>query len=217
MSLTLFYDVILATSETVYMVFISTLFAVLLGLPLGTLLFTSATIKPHRLVHRLIAAFINISRSVPFIILLVAIIPFTRLLVGTSIGIHAAMVPLTLGAAPFFARLVGNAYQSLPTGLIEAGFAMGANTWQMIRHILFPEARPALIHAVTVTAITLVNYSAMAGTVGGGGLGDLAIRYGYQRFNPTIMLVTVGILIVIVQLLQMAGDRLADRFSQGVR
>lgn len=198
------------------MVLGSALFAILLGLPLGTLLFTSAAIKPHPLLNRIIAGFINISRSIPFIILLVAIIPLTRLLVGTSIGIHAAMVPLTLGAAPFFARLVGNAYQSLPAGLIEAGFAMGASTWQMVRHILLPEARPALIHAVTVTTITLVNYSAMAGTVGGGGLGDLAIRYGYQRFNPSIMLATVAILVVIVQLLQTGGDRLAHRFSQGV-
>lgn len=217
MSLTMLYDLMIATGETVYMVLISTLFAILLGLPLGTLLFTSKMVKPHPLIHRLIAGFINISRSVPFIILLVAIIPLTRLLVGTSIGIHAAMVPLTLGAAPFFARLVDNVYKSLPQGLIEAGFAMGANTWQMVRHILFPEARPALIHAITVTTITLVNYSAMAGTVGGGGLGDLAIRYGYQRFNPSVMLATVAILVVIVQLLQMGGDRLARHFSQGVR
>ena len=216
MSLTMLYDLMIATGETVYMVLVSTFFALLLGLPLGTLLFTSATIKPHLLVNRCIAGFINISRSIPFIILLVALIPLTRLLVGTSIGIHAAMVPLTLGAAPFFARLVSNAYQSLPTGLIEAGFSMGANTWQMVRHILLPEARPALIHAVTVTAITLVNYSAMAGTVGGGGLGDLAIRYGYQRFNPTIMLATVAILVIIVQLLQTGGDRLSNRYSQGV-
>ncbi len=216
MSLSMLYDLLIATGETLYMVIISGLFALLLGLPLGTLLFTSAKIKPHPLINRLIAAFINISRSIPFIILLVAIIPFTRLLVGTSIGIHAAMVPLTLGAAPFFARLVDNVYQSLPTGLIEAGAAMGANTWQMVRHILLPEARPALIHAMTVTVITLVNYSAMAGVVGGGGLGDLAIRYGYQRFNPTIMLATVLILVVIVQLVQMGGDRLARRYSQGV-
>lgn len=217
MSLTMLYDLMIATGETLYMVLISGLFAILIGLPMGTLLFTSGAVKPCPLLNRFIAGFINISRSIPFIILLVAIIPFTRLLVGTSIGIHAAMVPLTLGAAPFFARLVGNVYESLPAGLIEAGFAMGANTWQMVRYILLPEARPALIHAVTVTAITLVNYSAMAGTVGGGGLGDLAIRYGYQRFNPTIMLATVAILVVIVQLLQMGGDRLARHFSQGVR
>lgn len=212
MSLTMIYDVVIATGETIYMVVASTLFAVLLGLPLGTLLFSSRTIKPHCTLNRIVAGLINISRSIPFIILLVALIPLTRLLVGTSIGIHAAIVPLTLGATPFFARLVDNVYKSLPPGLIEAGFAMGANTWQMIQRILLPEAMPALIHAMTVTAITLVNYSAMAGTVGGGGLGDLAIRYGYQRFNIGIMLATVSILVVIVQLLQVGGDRLARRF-----
>ncbi|STX43510.1 DL-methionine transporter subunit; membrane component protein of ABC superfamily [Legionella donaldsonii] len=213
MSLTMFYDLMVASGETLYMVIVSTVFAVLLGLPLGTLLFTSAKIKPHPGLHRFIAAIINMSRSIPFIILLVALIPITRFIVGTSIGLHAAMVPLTLGATPFFARLVDNIYQSLPNGLIETGFSMGANTWQMIRHLLFPEAFPALIHGVTITAITLVNYSAMAGTVGGGGLGDLAIRYGYQRFNVSVMLATVFILVLIVQLLQMGGDRLARRFS----
>ena len=212
MSLTMFYDLIVATGETIYMVLASTFFAVLLGLPLGTILFTSSKIKPNPPLNRFIAGLINTCRSVPFIILLVALIPFTRLLVGTSIGIHAAMVPLTLGATPFFARLVDNVYQNLPTGLIEAGYAMGANTWQTIRYILLPEAMPALINAITVTGITLVNYSAMAGTVGGGGLGDLAIRYGYQRFNVSIMLATVFILVIIVQLLQMMGDRLARRF-----
>lgn len=212
MSITMIYDLLIATGETIYMVLASTLFAVILGLPLGTLLFTSASIKPNATLNRLVAGLINISRSIPFIILLVALIPLTRILVGTSIGIHAAMVPLTLGAAPFFARLVDNVYQSLPTGLIEAGSAMGANTWQMIRRMLLPEAMPALINAITVTAITLVNYSAMAGTVGGGGLGDLAIRYGYQRFDVGVMITTVFILVVIVQLLQMGGDRLARRF-----
>ncbi len=212
MSSTMLYDVLLATGETLYMVIASTIFAILLGLPLGTLLFTSRSIKPNHALNRFIAGLINISRSIPFIILLVALIPFTRLVVGTSIGIHAAMVPLTLGATPFFARLVDNVYKSLPTGLIEAAYAMGANTWQTIRHILLPEAMPSLVHAITVTAITLVNYSAMAGTVGGGGLGDLAIRYGYQRFNVSVMLATVFILVIIVQLIQMAGDRLASHF-----
>lgn len=214
MSLTMLYDLLIATGETIYMVLVSAFFAIVLGLPLGTVLYSSAKVKPNRALHRMLAGLINVCRSIPFIILLVALIPFTRLIVGTSIGIHAAMVPLTLGAAPFFARLVDNAYHSLPAGLIEAGYAMGANTWQMIRYILLPEARPALIHAITVTAITLVNYSAMAGTVGGGGLGDLAIRYGYQRFNLGMMLATVAILVVVVQLLQMGGDRLARRFSR---
>ncbi|KTC65568.1 ABC-type metal ion transport system, permease component [Legionella adelaidensis] len=212
MSMTMFYDFLIATGETLYMVFISTLFAVLLGLPLGTLLFITKKVKPHSLLHSAISWFINISRSIPFIILLVALIPLTRLLIGTSIGTNAAIVPLTLGATPFFARLVDNVYQGLPWGLIETGNAMGAKTFQMIRYILLPEASSALIQAITVTAITLVNYSAMAGTVGGGGLGDLAIRYGYQRFNVGIIIATVVILIIIVQLLQILGDRLARRF-----
>jgi len=211
--MTLLYDLAVATGETLYMVMVSTVCAVLLGLPLGTLLFTSAKVKPHSILNRTIAGFINISRSIPFIILLVALIPFTRLIVGTSIGLYAAMVPLTIGATPFFARLVDNVYQGLPIGLIDASHAMGASTWQTIRYILLPEAMPALIHAITVTAITLVNYSAMAGTVGGGGLGDLAIRYGYQRFDLTVMIATVCILVVIVQLLQMGGDRLSRHFA----
>jgi len=213
MSATLYYDLLLASGETLYMVAVSTLMSVLLGLPLGLFLFSSSKIKPRPTVKRLIAALINFSRSIPFIILLVALIPLTRLLVGTSIGINAAIVPLTLGATPFFARLVDNVFQTLPNGLIETGFSMGANTWQMIRLILWPEAKPALIQAITVTAITLVNYSAMAGTVGGGGLGDLAIRYGYQRFDASVMLATVIILVVIVQLLQSAGDRLVKMYS----
>lgn len=211
--MTLLYDLTIATAETLYMVAISTLISIAFGLPLGTLLFATATVRPIPWLHRIITTFINISRSIPFIILLVALIPLTRLIVGTSIGINAAIVPLSLGAIPFFARLVDNIYQSLPNGLIDAGVAMGANTWQTFRHILFPEAMPALIHASTVTAITLVNYSAMAGTVGGGGLGDLAIRYGYQRFDISVMIATIGILVIIVQLLQMVGDRLSRHFS----
>lgn len=205
-------DLAVATGETLYMVVTSTLLSILFGLPLGTLLFTSSRIKPHPLMNRCVSGIINLTRSIPFIILLVALIPLTRLIIGTSIGINAAIVPLTIGATPFFARLVNNVYQSLPMGLIDASVAMGANTWQTIRYLLLPEAMPSLIHAMTVTAITLVNYSAMAGTVGGGGLGDLAIRYGYQRFDMSVMVATVGILIVLVQFIQMGGDRLSRRF-----
>lgn len=212
--ITILSEVTLATGQTLYMVLISTFFAMLIGLPLGTLLYSSHAVKPCLALYRCLSGFINITRSIPFIILLVAIIPFTRWLIGSSIGIHAAMVPLTLGAAPFFARLIDNAYRNLPQGLIETGYAMGANTWQMIRYILLPEARAAIIQSVTLTAITLVNYSAMAGTVGGGGLGDLAIRHGYQRFNVSIMLTTIIILVMIVQGLQFIGDRLAQRYSQ---
>lgn len=212
MSFPMAYDLFIATYETLYMVTISTLFAIILGLPLGTWLYSSSHVKPMPRVYKALSVFINMARSIPFIILLVAIIPFTRLIVGTSIGMNAAIVPLTLGATPFFARLVDNVYRSLPSGLIETGYAMGANTQQIILHILLPEAKPALIHAITVTAITLVNYSAMAGTVGAGGLGTLAINYGYQRFDAGVMISTVIILIVMVQLIQMAGDYLAKRF-----
>ena len=211
MSYPMAYDLLIATGETLYMVITSTFFAVLLGLPLGTLLYSSDYVKPRPKLNKVLSLFINMSRSIPFIILLVAIIPFTRLIVGTSIGMNAAIVPLTLGATPFFARLVDNVYQSLPNGLIETGYSMGASSRQIIMHILLPEAKPALIHAITVTAITLVNYSAMAGTVGAGGLGTLAINYGYQRFNAEIMIATVVVLIIMVQLIQMAGDCLARR------
>lgn len=212
MSYPMVYNLLCATGETLYMVLISTIFAIILGLPLGTLLYSSKYIKPNPKLHKSLSALINIFRSIPFIILLVAIIPFTRLLVGTSIGINAAIVPLSIGAAPFFARLVDNVYQSLSTGLIETGYSMGASSRQIILHILLPEAKPGLIHAVTVTAITLVNYSAMAGTVGAGGLGTLAINYGYQRFDAGVMLATVIVLIVMVQLIQMGGDYLAKHF-----
>lgn len=213
MSPMIYSNLVYATGETALMVVASTFMAVVLGLPLGTLLFTTKYVKPNQVLSRAIAGAINFSRSIPFIILLVALIPITRFIVGTSIGLLAALVPLTLGAIPFFARLVDNVYQSLPAGLIETSDAMGATTWQTIRFVLFPEAMPALIHTVTVTAITLVNYSAMAGAVGGGGLGDLAIRYGYQRFDLGVMVVTVIILVVIVQLLQMTGDYLSRKFQ----
>lgn len=212
MSYPMAYDLLIATGETLYMVALSTLFAVLLGLPLGTVLYSSNHVKPRPRLHKALSVFINMSRSIPFIILLVAIIPFTRLIVGTSIGINAAIVPLTLGAIPFFARLVDNVYQSLPNGLIETGYSMGASSKQIILHILLPEAKPALIQAITVTAITLVNYSAMAGTVGAGGLGTLAINYGYQRFDAAVMISTVVVLIIMVQLTQMVGDYLAKQF-----
>ncbi len=213
MSYLMVYDLLNATGETLYMVAISTLLAIVLGLPLGTLLYSARTIKPNPKLHKALSAFINTSRSIPFIILLVAIIPFTRLIVGTSIGMNAAIVPLTLGATPFFARLIDNVYQALPKGLIETGYSMGASTRQIILYILLPEAKAGIIHAITVTAITLINYSAMAGTVGAGGLGTLAINHGYQRFDAGIMISTVIVLIIMVQVIQMLGDYLAQRVS----
>jgi D-methionine transport system permease protein len=206
-------EILLATGQTLYMVFASVFIAIIIGLPLGTLLFTTKSITPRPKLYQTLSAIINAARSIPFIILLVAIIPFTRLIIGTSIGVNAAVVPLSIGAIFFFARLVENLYQELPEGLIETGHIMGATTWQMITKILIPESISALINATTVTAITLINYSAMAGTVGGGGLGDLAIRYGYQRFNLEVMITTIIVLIVMVQLVQMIGDKLAIKYS----
>jgi D-methionine transport system permease protein len=198
-----------AALQTLYMVSVSTCLVVLIGLPMGTWLFCMREMTPHPRLFRGLSLLINAMRSIPFIILLVALIPITRSLVGSSIGIHAAMVPLVIGAIPLFARLVDNVYLTQIQGLIETGWSLGMRPIQMVRYILLPEARSGIIQAITVTAITLVNYSAMAGTVGGGGLGDFAIRYGYQRFEPLVMIITVLVLIVLVQAIQMLGDRCA--------
>lgn len=204
-----------STWETLEMVLISCLVAVVCGLPLGVIL--TMTRKGHLLegvsIHRSIALIVNAVRSIPFIILMVAITPLTRLIVGTSIGTVAAMVPLAIAAIPFFARLVESSIEEVPFGLIEAAQAMGASPFQTIRHVLIPEAMPGIIRGITLTMITLVGYSAMAGAIGGGGLGDLAIRYGYQRFEVSVMILTVLVLIVLVQVLQWIGDRLAIRFN----
>ncbi len=201
---------VLAFGETVLMVLASALFSALIGIPLGVALHVT---KPGQILARprlqvLLGTLVNIGRSVPFIILLVAIIPFTRLIVGTSIGTIAAIVPLTVGAIPFVARLIEGALIEVPFGLQEAAQAMGAKPLQIIQKVLLPEALPGIINAITITLVTLVNYSAMAGAIGGGGLGDVGIRYGYQRFDPTIMLITVVILVLLVQLIQGLGDRL---------
>ena len=215
MSEAMIYEFIHATWQTLYMVGISGGLSVLFGLPLGIALIV--TRKGHLLSRPLLnlslAAIVNATRSIPFIILLVAIIPVTRFIVGTSIGTTAAIVPLTLGAIPFVARIVENALEEVPHGLIEAGLAMGATPSQLIQKILIPEALPGIINGITVTLVTLVSYSAMAGAVGGGGLGDLAIRYGYQRFDMNVMLITIVILIIIVQLMQMIGDRLSKALN----
>lgn len=197
-----------ALLETLLMIMVSGGLAISFGSLLGILLFTTAknNILSNAYLHRVLTVTVNIVRSVPFIILMVAIIPVTRLLVGTSIGTLAAIVPLTIGAIPFFGRIVENALQEIPHGLIEAGQAMGAKPIQLITHILIPESLPSIVNGITVTLITLIGYSAMAGAVGGGGLGDLAIRYGYERFNIPIMIITVIILIVLVQIIQCLGD-----------
>ena len=200
-----------ATWETIYMVLFATAVAVVVGVPLGILLFITRRqgLIPGISVNRVLSFVINVVRSIPFIILMVAITPFTRFVVGTSIGTAAAMVPLTLAAIPFLARIVEAAIEQVPYGLIEATLAMGASPKQIITKVLLPESLPGLVRGITLTLITLVGYSAMAGAIGGGGLGDLAIRYGYQRFELDVMIITVLILVVLVQLLQYAGDRLA--------
>lgn len=201
---------LLAFGETVLMVLASALFSALIGIPLGVALHVTkpGQILAHAKLQVLLGTLVNIGRSVPFIILLVAIIPFTRFIVGTSIGTIAAIVPLTVGAIPFVARLIEGALIEVPFGLQEAAQAMGAKPLQIIQKVLLPEALPGIINGLTITLVTLVNYSAMAGAIGGGGLGDVGIRYGYQRFDPAVMLITVVILVLLVQLIQGLGDRL---------
>ncbi|MCK4257704.1 MAG: ABC transporter permease [Halanaerobiales bacterium] len=201
--------------ETIYMVGMSILVATLIGIPLGVLLVV--TEKGHiwekRWLNMILGWVINIGRSVPFIILMVAIIPFTRALVGTSIGTTAAIVPLTVASIPFMARVVEAGLKEVDPGVVEAALAMGASRMEIILKVLIPEALASLILGVTITTISLIGYSAMAGAIGGGGLGDLAIRYGYQRFRADIMLETVILLVILVQIIQWIGNRLAERFN----
>ena len=201
-----------ATLETSYMVFIATSFTVLFGLPLGTVLVITSKghILENQALHKTLSYVVNMARSLPFIILMIFIIPFTRLIVGTSIGTNAAIVPLVVAAIPFFARIVESALYEVEGGVVEAAIAMGASEWEIIRQVLIPEALPSLILGTTITIINLIGYSAMAGAVGGGGIGDLAIRYGYHRFRLDIMAETIVILIVLVQLLQSTGNLLAN-------
>jgi len=206
-----------ATLETIYMVILSSVFATFVGLPLGIVLYV--TRKNHILsnpsIYQTLAIIVNITRSIPFIILMIAIIPFTRFLVGTSIGTAAAIVPLSIVAMPFIARVVENALLEVEQGLIEAATSMGATSLQIITKVLIPESLSSLINGLTLTIINLIGYSAMAGAVGGGGLGDLAIRYGYHRFDYQIMLMTIVIMIILVQGIQFIGDKLSKWFARG--
>ncbi|WEX89124.1 ABC transporter permease [Sinorhizobium garamanticum] len=208
-----------ATFDTLRMVAIAGLIGSLVGLPIGIFLATSGNgeLFPAPNINRIVGLIVNATRSTPFIILVVAIIPFTRLITGTSIGTKAAIVPLTIATIPFFARLVEAAIRDIDKGLIEAARAMGATPTQIVFKVLLAEARPALTLALTMTIVSLIGYSAMVGAVGGGGLGDLGIRYGYQRFRPDVMLIVVVVLVVLVQLVQSAGDRLARRFDKRSR
>ena len=194
--------------ETFYMVAVATVIAGIIGIPLGVTLVTTSKghILQNLFINRILGTIVNIIRSVPFIILMVAIIPLTRLIAGTSIGTAAACVPLTIVAIPFLSRLVETSIRDVDYGLVEATESMGATPFQIIRKVLLPEALPTIINNVTVLIVNLIGASAMAGAIGGGGLGDIAIRYGYQRFRPDVMLATIIILIVVVNLIQYGGD-----------
>lgn len=204
-----------ATLQTLYMVAVSGVIGTAIGLPLGVFLATSkrGELMSSPLANRVLGLVVNAMRSVPFIILVVAIIPFTRLIAGTSIGTTAAIVPLTLAAAPFIARIVETAIRDVDGGLIEAARAMGATPGQIIRKVLVPEALPGIVLGLTLAMVSLIGYSAMVGAVGGEGLGDLGIRYGYQRFMPDVMAVVVIVLIVLVQAVQSTGEWIARRLD----
>ena len=199
--------------ETLYMVAVSMICASILGIPLGILLVVTekGEILACPAINKPLAFIINMIRSIPFIILMVAIIPFTRFLVHTSIGTTAAIVPLTIAAIPYIARMVETSIREIPSGLIEAAESMGATPMQIIRKVLLPEALPSILESLTVVIVSLVGASAMAGTIGGGGLGDLAIRYGYQRFQPDVMIATIIVLVIVVQLIQFIGNYLSRK------
>ncbi|MDF2546709.1 methionine ABC transporter permease [Anaerosolibacter sp.] len=198
--------------DTLYMVFTSLIFTILFGLPLGIVLVVTEKdhILPNPIVYGALSYVINMTRSLPFIILMIFIIPFTRLIAGTTIGTTAAIIPLVIAAIPFFARVVESALKEVDWGVIEASIAMGATPLQIIIHVLIPESMSSLALGVTITLINILGYSAMAGTVGGGGLGDLAVRYGYHRFQTEVMIATVLVLIVLVQIIQLCGNKVAE-------
>lgn len=205
-----------ASLDTLLMTGFSLLFTVLIGLPLGVILFlTSANQMLHSApVYHVLSFIVNVLRSVPFLILLIVMIPLTRVMAGTSLGVQGAIPPLVASAAPFFARLVENVLRELDPGVSEACRAMGANSRQTVLLALIPEATTGIVAAVIVTAIALVGYSAMSGVIGGGGLGDLALRFGYQRYQTDVMVITVVILVIMVQVLQVVGDRLVARLNR---
>lgn len=208
-----------ATLDTLAMVGLAGLFGTLAGLPLGVFLATSREneLFPAPVANRVIGLVVNATRSTPFIILVVAIVPLTRLIAGTSIGTRAAVVPLTIAAIPFIARVIEAAIREVDQGLVEAARAFGASPLQIVRKVLIPEAMPAITLALTLTVVSLLGYSAMVGAVGGGGLGDLGIRYGYQRFMPDVMAIVVLVLIALVQGVQTFGDTLARRLDKRTR
>ncbi len=202
--------------ETLYMVSISTVFTIILGMPLGIILVITDEnhILPNKVLNTILSYIVNIMRSLPFVILMISIIPFTKLIVGTTIGTNAAIVPLIVAAIPFYARVVETSLREIDFGVIEASIAMGASPHQIITKVMIPEAMPSLVLGITITIINIIGYSAMAGVVGGGGLGDLAIRYGYHRFRTNVMIATVVVLIIIVQITQSLGNRFSNLINR---
>lgn len=205
--------------ETFYMVIVSTIIAYIIGIPLGVIVFITDTngICRNRVVNVITGFIINVVRSIPFLILLVAILPFTRLVVGTTIGSTATIVPLVVAAAPFVARMVESSLKEVDPGVIEASKAFGASTWQIITKVLLPEAKPSLLVGGTIAFATILGYSAMAGFVGGGGLGAIAVNYGYYRYQSDVMLITVAMLIIIVQVFQEVGIRVVNKIDKRIR
>ncbi|KGT95872.1 ABC transporter permease [Erwinia typographi] len=201
--------------DTLLMVGVSSLFALALGLPMAVILVVTGRgdLFPSPLLNRLLGWLVNLFRSIPFLILMVALIPFTRWVVGTTYGVWAATVPLTLAATPFFARIAEVSLREVDKGLTEAAQAMGFQRWHIVWHVLLPEARPGIVSGFTITLVTMINASAMAGAIGAGGLGDLAYRYGYQRFDMQVMLTVIVVLVALVTLLQFFGDRLSRRLN----
>ena len=201
--------------QTLYMVFVSTLFTILLGMPLGIILVTTSKghIMENTTIYEALSYIVNIGRSLPFVILMIFIFPFTRFLVGTSIGTNAAIVPLVVAAIPFFARVVETSLLEVDSGLIEAALSMGAGEYEIITRVLIPESLASLVLGITITIINILGYSAMAGAVGGGGIGDLAIRYGYHRFQTNVMIGTVVLLILMVQIIQTLGNTLSKKLN----
>lgn len=205
-----------AAAQTAVMVVFSTLFSLLLGFPLGILLCTSdpqSGIRPRPALYQILTRIVNALRSFPFIILMIVLFPLSRVLVGTSIGTKATIVPLSIAAAPFVARIIESALKEVDRGVVQAARAMGSTTMQIIFKVLIPEALPSLIDGVTLTIINVIGYSAMAGAIGGGGLGDLAIRYGYQRFRSEIMAIAVIVILLMVELIQMLGTALSHKVA----
>ena len=205
-----------ATWQTLVMVLFSTIFSMIIGIPLGILLCTSdpaSGLRPHRILNQVLSVIINILRAIPFVILVILLFPFTRVIVHTAIGTKASIVPLTIAAAPFVARVIESSLKEVDPGVIAAGRSMGSTVRQLIFKILLPEALPSIVNGVTLTIINLIGYSAMAGTVGGGGLGDVAIRYGYQRYRVEYMVGSVVIILLMVEIIQVIGTRISNKMQ----